>query len=216
MSLPETSIRIARLSDLLGIMQLHEKAFAGSMGVRLGKLYQGAFLSWFIKHPRAQCLVAVDAEDRIIGYVFGSDYEALSMMNRVVAPAAALGMLSNWQIALEKPFQNELKRRLRSLPNPQKILSRVMSNKAQANETVTDSGIFSLVGIGVDSSHRRQGIGSSLIKRFEEEATNRNKAAVRLSVYKTNNTARSAYVRAGFVEQIHPDSDATLFYIKTL
>lgn len=72
--------------------------------------------------------------------------------------------------------------------------------------------IINIHDIAVSPAHRGQGVGRALLKAVEEEARRRGCCKVTLEVRDDNETAKAAYLRAGF----KPTSPQTLFWAQEL
>ncbi|MBZ0294176.1 MAG: GNAT family N-acetyltransferase [Anaerolineae bacterium] len=185
-------VRPARLSDLPAYVPLHQAAFAGSMGVELGKRYVTNFLKWFITDPEALNLIC-EADGRLAGYAFGAPQGYNTRMNRALIGTIALATITHPWLFARSGFLAQLPERLRHL------LGR--SNKAPSPALSSDEPprrLFRMVGLGVSPDFRRQGIGQQLIKAYEDEAWARGYEALQLSVYENNSGARALYETCGW------------------
>jgi ribosomal protein S18 acetylase RimI-like enzyme len=73
------------------------------------------------------------------------------------------------------------------------------------------------VGIGVRADARGAGHGRALLERFEAEARARRMAALELSVYPENETARRSYARSGWLpSEGHVPAGTAMYYSKEL
>lgn len=72
--------------------------------------------------------------------------------------------------------------------------------------------ILNIHDIAVAPTHRGKGVGRALLKAVEEEARRLGCCKVTLEVRQDNETARTAYLRAGF----KPTSPETLFWAQEL
>jgi ribosomal protein S18 acetylase RimI-like enzyme len=199
----EVVVVAATAGDLPAVLPLHEQAFAGSMGVSLGRPYLRRFLASFLDRPDRVFLVAEEG-DRPVGYVFGRPVVASGDDDRRLALVAGWGVLSHPSIWVRADVRAELLRRARSVRQP-----------APPAPTLP-APVLSLVGIGTDPERRGRGIAAGLLAAFAEEAAQRGYASTRLSVYRENATARRVYERAGWRPLDHPANPALLYYARDL
>jgi len=144
-------------------------------------------------------LISVD-EDRISGFVLGGDSYTIT--------------------EIKKKFVRESFFRLFTyiLFSPKiypQILSRLkISKKQEPQKEQVPTTSFRLLSIGVDSEYKRSGIGSALIKGFEERAKRMGVRSYGLSVYKTNEKAISFYKKNDL--KIEKETKNSLYFYKTL
>lgn len=193
-------------------VEVHMEAFAGYMNVLLGRTYVHAFLSWFVSDQEAIALGATIGAD-LAGYVVGAPADYQRRLNRDLAPLVA-------QIFILRPwlfFRPNLRRaviaRIRSLAL--RNSGRPTPRMATPGE-VSPSQIVSLVGIGVSSAARGQGAGKFLLRHFEAKAREAGMQSMRLSVYRTNSSARGLYERMGWVAVPALTDSASMEYEKPL
>jgi ribosomal protein S18 acetylase RimI-like enzyme len=190
-------ISSASLDDLDAVLPLHERAFAGSMGVAFGRPYLRPFLASFLDGAGRVFLVA-RLEDRPVGYVFGRPADDSD--DRVLMWGVARGLLRHPGILRRKDIRAELTRRLRRFDEPDE-------------ETPGLPGpTIDLFGIGTDPSAQGRGVGRALMAAFEADVVRLGFASARLSVYRDNLTARGLYERCGWTPEDHP-KPALLSYV---
>lgn len=189
-----------RPPDVSAVADVHEVAFAKSMGVGLGRAYIESFLRWFIERHGAISLVESD-ERGPLGYVFGAFLTTLSDMNVDVGPVAAKQIAKNPTLLMQAPFRRELVRRMKLLLGAQE----------RTDTPSLPEPVMSLVGIGTAPSARGRGVGSRLVASFVERARTSGAASVRLSVYRKNTAAIALYKKFGFVPMEHPTNPDVIY-----
>lgn len=185
----ELAIRPAAPGDLEQVLPLHERAFAGSMGVSLGRPYLRPFLASFLAGSDRVFLVA-EEHGQPLGYVFGRPVDAGASAR--VAVGAGLGLLTHARTLLRPDIRTELGRRLRRADRGSGSTTPDLPQPA-----------LSLVGIGTAPEVRGRGVGDALVHGFEAEVVRRGFAAARLSVYRENVPARRLYERCGWQAADH-------------
>jgi ribosomal protein S18 acetylase RimI-like enzyme len=95
-------------------------------------------------------------------------------------------------------------------------LANLLKGYAEKSSGCVDSeSFYSLVGIGVDPSYNRHGVGGELLRAFEEEVFRRGYNSLKLTVYSNNNAAKKFYEKHGWILKNGPDA-STLTYSKDL
>ncbi len=188
--------------------RLHLSAFEGYMNTLIGSGYIEAFLRWFCHASDAVALVAVDPDDRVIGYVVGAAEGYGPSMNRDLVWVAARGMIQRPWLILDHRIRKVVAGRTRLL----------IGRRVQAEAPLgLPEPVFSLVGIGVSPQAQGQGIGAELLTAFEQAARARGAASMLLSVYPTNEGARRLYTRRGWKPVTQSErSDVAMCYSKIL
>jgi ribosomal protein S18 acetylase RimI-like enzyme len=185
----DLQVRPARLDDLPVYVPLHQSAFAGSLGVELGKRYVTEFLKWFITDSEALSLIC-ERDGKLAGYAFGAPQGYNTRMNRALVGTIALATITHPWLFIRSGFLAQLPERVRHL------LGR--SGKAAPTPTAPPRRLFRMVGLGVSPDFRRQGIGQRLIRAYEDEAWRRAYEELQLSVYESNSGARALYEDCGW------------------
>ncbi len=145
-----------------------------------------------------------------LGLPFVERYYQTARADSSVIGACALGVAGNplgWGIGSPRP--NQVNRRMREawgwfivqmlrvlLTNPKLIWQVFVSS--QTSSIAMKAGAVELTYIGVDSSARKQGLGSELLSAFIEAAREKKFRTVELSVDADNTAAIALYTRAGF------------------
>jgi ribosomal protein S18 acetylase RimI-like enzyme len=179
----------ASMEDLDAVLPLHQRAFAGSMGVALGRPYLRPFLTSFLEGPDRVFLVARDGSE-VVGYVFGKPAE--SSDDRRLALGVAKGLLRHPGVLRRADVRAELLRRLRRF------------DQALDEAPGLPLPTIDLVGIGTDPARRGHGLGRALLRAFEGEVVRLGFGSARLSVYRDNAAARRLYEEAGWTSLDHP------------
>ena len=173
-------IRPLSPNDLSQLVPLHLAAFAGSLGVSLGRRYVHDFLRWFIARDDAIKLGCADEDGRLIGYVFGAPQGYTTDLNRHMSWRVALAVVTHPWLVARRAF-------LSALPNWVRAL------RGKTHVTLYPVGAFLLVGIGVDPACRGRGIGRVLIREFEAQVRAGGYTTVFLAVRADNVAARRLY-----------------------
>jgi len=184
-------------ADLAAVLRLHERAFAGSMGVALGRSYLRPFLASFLDGPDRVFLVA-RGPDGPVGYVFGRPAEGSD--DRSLVWAVARGLVRHPGVLRRADVRAELARRIRRF------------DEGDEETPGLPGPTLDLYGIGTDPSHQGRGIGRALMEAFEAEVRRLGFATGRLSVYRDNDRARRLYESLGWEAREHPKR-ALLSYV---
>ncbi len=181
------NVRGCELRDLPSVIPLHEQAFAGQLGVAVGRRYLRALVSWFLTAPDAVSLVA-EADGQIAGYVFGAPDGFSASLTRRLLPQIAIGVATHLPAVVRHPsFRWQLRSRFTNL-----FLRR---EPRRAIFETTPPGCFALVGIGTSPAMRGRGVGRALVEGFCARVPGRQ---VILDVFRDNAPALSLYERCGF------------------
>lgn len=184
-------IRIASIDarHIDDLARLHRAAFRGSMNARLGDGYARALIAWFRRGDERIALEAMRGDGEPIGYVLGAPVGYARRMNRDLARNAAGGLLRRPWLLVDREFRATLWSRLRLLVG----FSRAATAPPQLPEPT-----MSLVGIGVSSASRGEGVGSLLMAEFERRARALGMKSMRLSVRIDNAAAVRCYEKNGW------------------
>jgi ribosomal protein S18 acetylase RimI-like enzyme len=190
---------IAQVSDI------HIKAFPGYKNTQLGKGYISRFLRWFRSYEHGLALVA-KVDGTPAGYVVGAREGYQKVLNRDLAGFVFLCFTRKPWLLLAPGFWDAIVLRLANL----------LKGYAEKSSGCVDSeSFYSLVGIGVDPSYNRHGVGGELLRAFEEEVFRRGYNSLKLTVYSNNNAAKKFYEKHGWILKNGPDA-STLTYSKDL
>ncbi len=216
-------IKTATEADLKKIAQCHQAAFSGSLTAKLGINFIASMLRWYLSGAN-KFLYWMEEDGKCIGYcggyvMDGSDiYGASSGMSQFGFNSAIKAMLLRpWlffhpEVLSKYQFiWTNVKRRIRKIigqqPTKQAATKAQMLNK---NEKLQAG----LVVIGVLPSLHKKGIGSLLIKEFEERVQKMGATFLSLSVRKKNEKGIAAYRRNGW--EIETDEGPSYIMTKTL
>ena len=175
-----------RLDD---IVELHMDAFAGYLNTLLGRGYLKAFVKWFIRNKGTIALVAVDDQQKVIGYALAAPKGYSSKLNRDLFWGTSVRTLIRPWLISNARFRNVLVQRLKSLIGVQRNVSQMFDLPEPS---------MSLVAIGVASAQRRSKIGERLIRAVEDEARKLQTRSLVLSVYEDATAARRFYEQCGW------------------
>jgi ribosomal protein S18 acetylase RimI-like enzyme len=178
------------------VAALHEVCFEGYYLTRLGPRFLRAMYGWYVESPQAIAQVALDATDRVAGFVAGTTraetYHSSLFRERGGSLLAALA----WRAASSPLETAQLVWERKDLASG--ALSSLIRGGSQTTAPptgATDDGAetASLVSIGVEPAQRRSGIGRHLSKLFLQEADRESCELVTLSVREDNVAARRFY-----------------------
>ena len=182
---------------------LHEVCFPGYYLTRLGPAFLQAMYGWYVESPHAIGRVALDAEERVVGFVAGTTdadtyHRALFRERGGAMLAALVRRVVRSPVAT---FRLVWERKDLAGQAITSVLSRSSSAPGQADVAPKEEApMASLVSIGIEPSMRRLGIGRRLSEIFLQEARARGCRAVALSVREDNEAARRFYQSLGWAE----------------
>ena len=185
---------------LAALIAVHRAAFKGYMNERLGDVYLRAFFRWFCRHSQGIALVAI-ADDAVVGYAAGAPLELDAELNRALALPAVWGLATHPWLFCNRRVLNTLGRRIRLIFRPSLTEDPIGPELAKP--------VMSLYGIAVAPTARGKQIGLRLLEEFERRARALGMAALQLTVYAQNTTARQLYERCGWTPGKLP-ADPTL------
>lgn len=199
-------IRKFRAEDLETVLDIHMFAFSEHINVLLGRRYNREMLRWFM-NDGCVYFVAVDENDKVIGYVFGAPWGYQRPMNRDLVKVAAVEMLKRPWIFFNRKVFRIVWIRLKTLLGVNKMLD--------TTEKLYEGKIISMVGMGIAPGTLRKGIGVSLYEAALDEARKLGYNYSRGTVNKTNMRSRGMHEKIGFQkEEAHPDLPTIGYYLK--
>lgn len=175
-------------ADVETLAAIHLAAFKGYMNSRMGKKYVRAFLRWFLTYPNSIALKAT-LRGAAIGYVVGAPLGYAQPMNRSLLKIGIYSIISHPHVLLHPNFTRAASAKLRLLlgRKPASITLKQPEGKG-----------ISLVGIGVHPQSSGNGVGTAIMKAFENKARVIGMDYMRLSVYDHNEVARAVYEKSGW------------------
>lgn len=168
--------------------KLHIETFAGYLNARFGMRYITSFINWFVHEKQAVALAAIDSEQRIIGYAMGVSTEHGHRPYRELQGLAVRSLVLRPWLFFDKRLWLAAKSRFKEL----------VRKERGGDHYDIPRPTMGLVGIGVDSSYRRQGIAGHLMEAFQERAKRQEMRSLSTWVYMDNTSARRLYERCGW------------------
>ena len=194
--------------DLLPqLVDVHMDAFEGYMNASIGRAYVRAFLSWFSRRSDGIALGAL-VDGCAVGYVVGAPIGYERSMNRDLLWAAARGLALRPWLVLQTRFTTRIAQRARQLLGSSAVRRPSVRSLPQP--------VMSLVGIGVSAEGRGSGTGRELMQEFERRCRAGQMRAMRLSVYASNEAARTLYDRAGWTLFVPEEGGDAVYYYRIL
>jgi len=192
-------IKFVNKNDIKTVAILHKNIFPdhflGMLSVNLITRFYESFVS-----DRLIFLVSIN-EDKVSGFVLGGNSSVINECKKKFVKDNFVRLFV-YLVLSPKVYPLIFSR----LKNMLKI------NKKSKGQVSTAS--IRLLSIGVNSEYKRGGIGSTLIKHFEEIAKQKGIESYGLSVYKTNEKAISFYKKNGL--KIEKETSNSLYFYKTL
>jgi ribosomal protein S18 acetylase RimI-like enzyme len=186
-------IRSAQKEDCKQIAVIHKKIFydhfLGKLSVRLIKKFYECFVS-----EQLIFLVSVH-KNNVLGFVLGGNTYELQKIRKIFIRKNLFGLLVC----------------LAFTPNTYPFVLSRFKKKDTQNTTISIDP-FRLLSIGVEQ--KRSGIGSALMKHFEDNALQIPVSSYGLSVYKTNEKAISFYQKNDL--KIEAETEDSLYFHKKL
>lgn len=190
-------IILAMEKDLENIAACHRAAFPTSFSTALGVQYVKQMLAWYLANENT-FLFFTKAEGRCIGYCGGMLRTAIG-----VGSASSMAQFSfNAAVSafLKKPwliFHPEVRAKYPFIVK--NIVSRFRKEKLKDKSAVIFEPYAGLIVIGVDINYRGKGLGSMLLKQFENIIIERGLNKMILSVRSDNHQAITSYKRNGWM-----------------
>lgn len=157
-------------------------AFKGFFLTSLGKSFMDAYYKATLKSNESMAVCAVDSEENIVGFSFGSIHSK-GFHKRILKQNPMLFLFQGFIILFTKP----------------KALFR-LANNLDKNANKTDDGNYAeLLSIAVTPSAKGTGIGKEMIKKFEEAAVRKGCSKIALTTdYYNNGDVVEFYRRTGY------------------
>lgn len=203
----KVKIRIAQINDLKNLALCHMSAFPKSLTTAMGSSYVKKTLEWYITEPDAFLIMAENEKKEALGYAGGllvheaTIQGSTSAMSQYALKTALFAfILRPWllfhpQIRRHFPYiRYFLKRQLLKYYGKKKISESKFKPKSQKAQRLS----IGLVGIGVTREFQGKGVGSELLRSFEDKALSLGAEYINLSVDPDNNKAIRSYERNGW------------------
>lgn len=178
-------IRVAKKTDVGGIVKVHIEAFEGFLMTRLGERFLRTYYKIALDYEDVIALVACNETDEICGFVVGyynpsSFYQYFAARKLRIAGSMVFALFKN-------PF----------------LLRRVLASKDQAELAARDESysktIVELASVAVMPDSRGRGIGRNLVDSFISESAKKNAKRIVLTTDAINNESTNKfYVKSGF------------------
>lgn len=193
--------RVLGENDIGQLTNVHAEVFPESRSTRLGRNYLASFYRWLVTPP---CFgIGAFDNNTMIGFVVGTPEHYSRAQLRAVGPALARAMVLRPWLLFDNGIRFVLGNRL----------NRVRREAPVAK--VSDGGCV-LLSIGVSAKATGAGVGSALMKGFEEAARERGFTHMRLSVLNSNARARRVYEKAGWVGAAAPSDPSSQHYTRAI
>jgi ribosomal protein S18 acetylase RimI-like enzyme len=179
-------IRSAQAGDVPKLVELHMRAFTGHRAVKFGARYVEATHNWFIGADDSISIVA-RGEDGIVGFVEGAAAGYAARMAGSVWLEGIRAVLKRPWLLADGNVRYAIMARLKWL-----------LRGSQGGPQSTHVEAFHLVSIAVDPDCRGRGIAGFLMAEFEKRVLRSGYSRMRLSVYRSNESAVRAYRKAGW------------------
>jgi ribosomal protein S18 acetylase RimI-like enzyme len=194
------TISVSTADDLPALARCHRRAFPKSLSSALGITYVTKMLSWYLEHDYCFLFYA-SCDGKIAGFVggvnrtrAGIEGSASGMAQHSFREAVRALALRPWLL-----FHPEM---IAKYPFALKNLTRRFYTPARKSTTSEFHPVTSLVVIGVDPGFRNKGIGSSLMREFENEALRHDIGKLLLTVRSDNETAIAMYLKSGWEKNV--------------
>lgn len=190
------------------VVTLHLDAFAGYPNTLLGRRYVTALMKWFINNKGTMAVAAVDCNQTVVGYALTAPMGYTRKLNRDLCLQVATQLLTRPWIIFNRQLRIIILERI-------SILTGLQPNPSPALEIADPT--MSLVALGVDPQHQREGIGRRLMSFIEVEAHKSRIYSLVLSVRENAATTRRFYEKCGWQRSASPASKVGVIkYFKLL
>ena len=203
MTSKDFQIVYAKREDLPAIARIHKQAFPDSFSTLLGQTYRAKMLDWYFSTNKTFILVAKATDGSIAGYVTGM------VQDGTLKTGSASGMaqhsfnqgiisfaLRPWLL-----FHKEMRRKFKFIIR--NIKRKFLSEPPPPVKTLQNEprrATLGLVIIAVSTQFAGMGVGSALMRKFEEAAiSDYHIPDVYLTVETDNDRAIKTYEKAGWV-----------------
>jgi len=207
-------VRVVTIRDedlIRQVAQVHLQAFEGYLNVLLGAEYIQSLIRWFARRDDGIALAIVDVNQRVLGYAFGAPSGYAKQLNRDLKWILLKSMVVRPWLFFNARIWHVIVARLRLL---------LITSSVEKFQESIPVPTMSLVGFGVISEVRREGIGSNLMDEFCCQAEKLKMNSATLTVYKHKTSARLFYEKCGWQpfdqENCGRESSKTLKYYRIL
>ncbi len=203
----KVQIRIAQINDLKNLALCHMSAFPKSLTTAMGSNYVKKTLEWYIIEPDAVLIMAENEKKEALGYAGGllvheatiqgstSAMSQYAFKTALFAFALRPWLLFHPQIRRHFPYiRYFLKRQWLKYYGKKKNSESKLKPKSQKAQRRS----IGLVGIGVIREVQGKGVGSELLRFFEDKAISLGAEYMNLSVEPDNYKAIRSYERNGW------------------
>lgn len=204
MMLPEENqefvIRVATKSDIPVLTELHCASFRPQdhVPVMLGKDYVRATYEWLVGSEKSYCLVAESVGD-VIGLIAVCDGSYTLSMFMACLPEFARSILRSPGLLLQRRLWDRLLRR---------------PHTSKAGDLIANFPGIAQITIGaVDERWRGKGVFPSLVDATKSYSSERGSRAIRVGIYKSNQSSRRVFIKGDWVETPELETKDTVFYV---
>lgn len=208
-SIGEPVIRLASLPDVPAIVRLHQAEFKGLFLAEMGPRFLRHYYEAFLAHPEGIGHVA-DREGRVVGFVVGTlreaAYRAAVRKRRIPMALASLARVATRPALLPR------------------IIGRFTSMGSDIADPIEAQylrdGAAHLVSLAVSSAWTGTGVGTRLVRAFEDSVLSRGQTVVYLTTAADGNEPANRFYRSLGYElagtRLDPDGTRVNQYIRKL
>jgi ribosomal protein S18 acetylase RimI-like enzyme len=196
----KVTIRLATLNDVDNLTDLHCRSFRPEEHVpmMLGRGYVKASYKWQVSSKETYVLVA-EYEGKIAGLVAVCDGAFTKDMFIACLPEFIKSIINNPTLLLSKMLWKRLFRRP-DLPSG-------------VRKKIDIQGFAQMIIGAVDKDYRGLGVFVELVQATKDFSNNRGSKAIRAGIYKSNESSRRVFVKAGWTEVPELETSDTVFYV---
>jgi ribosomal protein S18 acetylase RimI-like enzyme len=172
------------------------RAFPGQFLTMLGPSFLRDLYRFYISEFSGIVLVAVTAEEKLVGSVLGGKLKLRSKFTARFVPKYILTIL--WRGLINNKVRKRLWQHFILLIKNLFQAQKKSEASDEPNCSETPASYCSLLSICTVPSFHNKGIGRMLLEAFCRESTKQGYGNVRLSVHSDNSAAIALYKRCGF------------------
>ncbi len=191
------NIEPGSLKFLESIVECQKKAFPSYFSTLLGDRFLKSLIRYYAKHPDGIMFVATLSSGDVVGIVSGGKPE----LRRIFSRRQIFFLIFDIVIAAVKHKRVRIRLTQHLIDMAKKILVRfgaIKSKRLTEPSIERNENWCSLLNICTDPNFVGSGIGTALMKAFEQEARNRGYQTIRLSVHNGNDPAIALYKKCGW------------------